>query len=101
MRPQLTQGKWFRIKDEAEFDDIQRYGEYGRVFSSADVQKGSWCGPGKYMFLSYSQKCPRGCCYDDVHELLTPSEVVDEIESKIGDLAAVLNTAKDIVRHAM
>jgi hypothetical protein len=35
--------------------------------------------PGRYMVLHYQQKCPRGCCYDDVCELISIKDVVEEI----------------------
>jgi hypothetical protein len=58
------------------------------------VNKINWAGPGWYYTATYSQRCPRGCCYDDVLDIEPASERVAELEEAIRELNDELETAK-------
>lgn len=74
-----------RFETKAELDAKAR---------GARVTRTKWCGPGMYYIKEYKQPCPRGCCYDDVFESYTPSEVIDEVVDQMRDLAYQLRTAR-------
>lgn len=84
MRYNIFEGKWIHIKNELDFSSKQT----GRC------NKGEYSKPGKYMIFEYKQKCPRGCCYDDVTELVHSDDIIYEIKEKMTDLANLLKEAK-------
>lgn len=92
----IKNGRWVTIENEDQFKTLKKYGrlDVGGMDRAARVQMGNYEGPGDYYLLSYSQPCPRGCCYDDVYEVLTADEVVKEIVNEIRDLAADLRQAR-------
>lgn len=95
MREQnLNSGCWFKISTEKEHNLLTEYGNLDSRYGSARVRKGKFIGPGKYLVLQYQQRCPRNCCYDDVVEVLTAKEVIDEVKSEIIDLANLLREAR-------
>lgn len=96
MSRDIIDGKWFEITSQFDFDEILQYGDLGRDSSwmSARVQKGKFVGSGKYMLLKYTQPCPKHCCRDKVHELLTQEEVASELKSKIDELTEILAEAE-------
>ena len=90
----ITDGKWFDINSEADFKQIQSYGTLTKKdWGSARVCKGDYAGPGKYLLLQYTQRCPHNCCYDDVNELLSAAEVAKEIEEGRQEFALLLDAA--------
>lgn len=97
MRPSLTDGRWFDVKTELEHRNMVMYGipnnDIMKRYMSR-VQIGTYVGPGRYLLLSYQRKCPRGCCYDDVHEVICAEEVVEDTREKIRELANLLKKAK-------
>lgn len=96
----LTSGKWLEIKTEAEFKQILAYGRLDTTFYHARVQKGDWQGPGKYKLFQYTQRCPRNCCDDNVNELLTEKEVIEEVKQQVEDLVVDLFGYSAIVFYA-
>lgn len=90
----LTTGKWFRINSQVEFDHVVRHGDLKQDFAAADVTKGSYDGPGRYRYLSYQQRCPRNCCNDTVHELLTAIAFAKELEDAMEELRVLHREAE-------
>lgn len=91
----ILSGQWFDIKSQDDFDTIRKYGGISpHSYLPARCQIGDYIGPGKYLLLRYSQRCPRNCCYDSVYELLSSKDVVEECKDKIGDLANLLKKAR-------
>lgn len=84
----LQRHKWFEITSEEQFKQLLQDG--GNKGSFARVQTGKYQGPGRYMLLQYSQRCPRGCCYDSVNELLSTEEAQSEVKEQIEDLKGIL-----------
>ncbi len=75
----------------AEFFTIESEEEFKKILMSENVRvgKGTYSGQGRYGLLRYSQPCPRGCCHDNVNELLARHEIESEIEreyKKLNDL---------------
>lgn len=91
----LTNGKWFDVLTQKQHQNLKRCGrlEYDDRYTSR-VQKGTYTGPGRYMVLSYEQRCPRGCCYDSVHEVVSASTIVEEVRQEITNLASILREAR-------
>jgi hypothetical protein len=85
MKRSILEGKWVYVGSEKNFNVLQD----GRV------NKGNYNGPGKYLLLEYQEKCPRGCCYDDVVELMSTSDVIYEVKEEMKDLANLLRTARE------
>jgi hypothetical protein len=96
MNRKLKNGRWFKVDSEVQHKNLKTCGklEYDSFWTSR-VQIGTYSGPGWYMVLSYQQKCPRGCCYDSVHEVIPASEVADEVRDEIRELASMLKEARD------
>ena len=84
----IQRHKWFDITSEEQFKQLLQDG--GNKGSFARVQTGKYQGPGRYMLLQYSQRCPRGCCYDNVNELLSAEEARSEVEEQMRDLENIL-----------
>jgi len=91
-------GRWFTLATKAEHDTVKRYGRLDRPpgWTMARVQIGQWNGPGRYLLLSYQQPCPRGCCTDDVCELIPAADVVEAVREEMRELAAVLKVARGV-----
>lgn len=90
----IGNGKWVKVETENEHSMCRKHGRVdGTPFGSARCQSGEWAGPGWYYILSYSQRCPRGCCYDDCIEVLSADEAVEAFREEIGDLAHELEQA--------
>lgn len=96
MSDKLTSGQWFTLATKDQHDRVKKYGRTDPPsgWSMARVQKGTWEGPGRYMLLTYQQSCPRGCCMDDVCELIPAADVARLVREEIRELAAVLKQAK-------
>lgn len=94
MSRNISNGSWFNIKTEAEHKQLKAYGSLTTAYSQSRVQMGTFEGPGRYYLLSYSQRCPRGCCYDDVHELLSASDTAIEVREAMRDLAYILKSSR-------
>lgn len=95
MRQALTDGTWHEVKNEQEFNNVKRC---GRLTYNPDwqarVQIGTYAGPGKYLLLSYQERCPRNCCYDSVYEVLSAQQVVTEAKEQMREFAELLKRAK-------
>ncbi len=99
MSQRLQDGRWFDVKTEAQHTYLKRYGELKPpepASGSYRVQYGKWSGPGKYLFLTYWQRCPRNCCDDSVGEVLSAQEVIEQTREEMRELAQVLKTAKGL-----
>ena len=97
MSQPLTEGRWFDVKNQKEHSSLKRYGKLeGNELWSARIQRGTYIGPGRYLLLSYEQRCPRNCCDDSVLELLTAQEVVDQCKEQMRELADTLKKAKGL-----
>jgi hypothetical protein len=97
MSRRLQNGRWFDVTTPAQHDCLKRFGQLAPPkpnLWSARVQMGAWVGPGRYMLLSYTQRCPRNCCDDSVHEVLTAEEVVAAVREDMQELANVLKEAR-------
>ncbi len=83
-RQDIADGCWVDIGSELDFKKHKNgrcnYGEYN--------------GPGKYRLLQYQQRCPRGCCYDDVVELVSATDIIKEIREKIIELSYIMKEAR-------
>jgi len=78
-------GHWVQVDNAKDFDDFLKYGSKSdkEEYPESMFQNGSYQGPGKYWLLMYSQKCPRGCCYDDVYELISEQDFKEEIKEEL------------------
>lgn len=96
MSRDIKTGRWFQLETKAQHDKVLAFGRLDPSGTSgqARVQRGNWSGPGWYMLLAYSQRCPRNCCYDDVHEILPASNVATEAAKEMQDLAGQLKDAR-------
>lgn len=96
----LQSGRWHKVTTSEEHTQLLQWGQIKPPRSaveriSARVQKGKYCGPGKYLELTYYQRCPRNCCDDFVREVLPASTVIDEIKNEMRTLADFLKSAKE------
>ena len=88
MRRNIRNGEWFRVESEEQFELLKGYGKLKKdSFGGARVRKGTYQGPGHYYLLQYGQPCPRGCCTDDVNEVITAEEAFLETKEAIRDFA--------------
>lgn len=69
---------------------------YDKAGSDFRVVKVNWDGPGWYLIYHYSQRCPRGCCYDDVFEALSVEDRAYELQSEIRGLASDLSELRKL-----
>jgi hypothetical protein len=94
---ELTSGRWFDVTSAEQHANLKRFGQTpppSPAYSQARVQMGTWTGPGRYFVLSYSQPCPRGCCYDSVYEVLTAEDVARAARETIREYASLLREAR-------
>lgn len=82
---QVRYVEWKYLKNESEWKE---------AFGEVRVHNGYWDGEGNYAISSYSQKCPRGCCYDDVLEIRPAYSRELEIKEAMQKLAQELKEAK-------
>ena len=95
MSAEIKEGRWVRIASEVEHQRLKSHGTLKTDSDwTADVQKGKYAGPGLYMLFNYSQRCPRGCCYDSVYEVMPADEVAEMAKSDMIELAEILQTAR-------
>lgn len=96
MTKRLQRGRWFDVATKEQHECLKRYGTLTvpSMPWGARVQIGTWTGPGRYMLLSYTQRCPRNCCDDDVYEVLSADEVVEVVRGEMRELAGILKQAK-------
>lgn len=100
MSESLTSGRWHTATTPEDHANLKRFGRPSPptpIGSSARVQKGTWAGPGRYLVLSYSQPCPRGCCYDSVFEVLSSEDVASQAREVIRENADLLREAKRLI----
>ena len=92
MKRDITHGEWHAVMTEEEHAALLMYGTLTPEEGDrpATVQEGSYFGPGKYLLLEYSKRCPRGCCYDDVRELVPGEQAVRELQKEIDRVSGVL-----------
>lgn len=90
----ITGGRWVFARDAQEHENFKRYGQATVGDWSARVQKGTYAGPGNYLLLGYSQRCPRNCCYDDVYEMVPAAEVLEELKGEMSRLARLFKEAR-------
>ncbi len=80
----VLNGKWFDVKNETEHYNLVNYGDINKENGwQARVAKGKFNGPGRYFLIQYTVPCPRGCCYDEINELLSESDAKYEIAKEI------------------
>lgn len=97
MSKRLQDGRWFDVTTKGQHDCLKRYGQLAQpptTLGPARVQMGEWAGPGRYMLLSYTQPCPRGCCTDSVFEVRSAADVIADARDEMRELAGVLRTAR-------
>lgn len=78
----VLDGEIVTINNQLEFDNILEDDRY----SSPSYKEGIFIGPGKYLYMIYDVPCSRGCCYDIVHELFSPDEVLFSCKNEISKL---------------
>jgi hypothetical protein len=59
--------------------EISSKSEADKITEGCRVRHNKFTQPGRYMILSYLQRCPRDCCYEDVCEIISIKDVVEEI----------------------
>lgn len=96
MLDRIRRGRWFQVQTEEEHTWLKRFGLLAdcQDRTAARVQKGEWEGPGKYLRMSYQQKCPRGCCYDSVNKVLSANDVASAVKEEMRALAQILKEAR-------
>ena len=82
----MRDGNWVFLQTEEEFKS---------QFKDARVKVGKWQGSGNYYRTSYTQKCPRGCCYDYVIELTSATDQISIIKEEMRELASALREARE------
>jgi hypothetical protein len=94
-RRDIKDGKWFNVASKEQHTNLKTCGrlEYNSFWTSR-VQIGEYLGPGRYMVLSYQQRCPRNCCDDSVHEVIPAANVVDMVKDEMRELADLLREAR-------
>jgi hypothetical protein len=99
----LTSGRWFTLTVAHQHANLKAFGRPTiPKFSggSARVQRGEWAGPGRYLLLSYTQRCPRNCCDDAVFEVLSAADVAALAREAIRKHADLLRTARTPIAPA-
>lgn len=98
----ISNGEWFNVENEQQFINLIKYGkleiEGEGSYWDARVQDGKYYGPGKYFLLQYSQKCPKGCCYDSVNEILNEEYAKIELNEKIIEIEKLKQNIEDLKR---
>ena len=92
----ILDGTWVEIEGSDQFRQRLKYGLASSQFSPARVQKGTYTGPKWYYLLTYTQSCPRGCCSDDVHELMPLDEVLAEIQEIQNNLDQIIIRGQEL-----
>lgn len=69
--------------------EISSKNEADSITDGYRVRDSKFSKPGRYMVLHYQQRCPRGCCYDDVCEIISIKDVVEEIVDDIPSELAI------------
>jgi hypothetical protein len=77
---------WQKITSEQEMN---------KLVVGCRVNRTEFSKPGWYYIEYSTQRCPRGCCYDDVIESMTPDEYISMVSEKMRDLAYELKQAKE------
>lgn len=80
-------GKWQKFNTKSEINLAAKQ-------SQCRVRIVNWTSPGWYFITNYSQKCPRGCCYDDVIEFTHSTDRIYEIKEEMRNLADLLRSAR-------
>lgn len=96
MSQRLQDGTWFTLLTAEQHAHTKRFGRPDAKdwLSSARVQIGTWVGPGRYLVLQYTQRCPRNCCNDSVCELIPAAEVLERVRQEMIELANVRLAAR-------
>lgn len=95
MSDKLTDVRWVYIVNAKQYETLLAYGDFKpNMGGFARVQRGDFSGPGRYLELTYSERCPRNCCDDFVRELVSADEVVRLVKEEMRELANVLKEAK-------
>lgn len=85
-----------RIKEPRNVIECKTKEEWAKAMGSPAIRHGEWEGPGYYAKFSYSQRCPRGCCYDDVTELKPITEHISDLKNHIRNLASSLRYYREL-----
>lgn len=83
-----TNGNWQKFQSQAELNKAA-------ADSNCRVRKTNWTSPGWYFVTHYTQKCPRGCCYDGVIEFTHVDDRIYEIRDEMRSLADLLRFARE------
>lgn len=89
----ISEGRWFDIRDFTDFDDIILHGSRSEKSFRADLRIGKFISPGWYLLIGYANYTRRHG-NETVHEMLPASAVVEECQSQIDDLVCVLKSAR-------
>jgi hypothetical protein len=72
------------------FETEQELKDYvAKNYSSCRIKDVQFVDKGSYYFFCYSQKCPRGCCYDGVVKIISAQEylsILNEERREIDDI---------------
>ncbi len=94
-RRNLVDGKWFTVQNEQQHENLKSCGRLTYdSFWSARVRIGKYQGPGRYLVLSYQQRCPRNCCDDSVCEVIPAADITDMAKEKIKELVDLIKEAR-------
>lgn len=64
-------------------EEIKTAEDAKQYLNDARCKHNGWDGPGYYAIYSYSQPCPRGCCYDLVKEIIPLQDYLHELQKRI------------------
>lgn len=75
-------------RDDVEFEphsieECRNEEEWKKFMGNPTIRKGDWEGAGHYAKFCYAQPCPRGCCSDDVTELVPLTEYMGKLKGHI------------------
>jgi hypothetical protein len=87
MSSDLLSGRWHEVASEDEFNNLLTYAtthpDERDKCDRGVVSKGTYDGPGKYLVMSYSQPCPKGCCHDWGYQALSQLDVRIEAREQV------------------
>lgn len=92
----ILNGQWFEVASEDSFNNLQRGSSIAARDSTYSVlcRRGDYSGPGRYLLLSYTEPCPRGCCEDSVYEVISAEDIIEECKNLIKEYVDVIKTSR-------
>ncbi len=84
------------IKEPHSIKEFRTKEEMEEAAKGNDIQDTNWEGEGYYAVYRYSQRCPRGCCYDSVYETKPLVDHMAELEDHIESLQSSMKYYRDL-----